>query len=284
MSPLLDLDDDAIAATLSFTDPRSLCSTTMTCRRLRRLADATWTKLDNNLEPNKREGGNTPRERVLSSFIVHVEKERISRVARNRIGDVQAITDTELANHDHLLYLQMGRGHVYYDSFIGTSDTLNTSLDVGSVDVDLPLQRERAKNELDNILIRIESSDSLLHLLSDFAPEVRYPFVNVSILLLAVDRRTLLLRILFNVNKSRGSTRPSISVPPDFHRIEVFSQDWVQVKRKWSHDPTPAPFVTRREVGFYFHQDGSFALIMKTRNMYDRGSTPLYDYESNYYR
>jgi len=91
MFPLLDLDDDVIAATLGFTDPPSLCSATMTCRRLRRLADAAWPDLDKSLAPNKREGGSTPRERVLSSFIVHVEKERISRVVNNRIGE---ITDT----------------------------------------------------------------------------------------------------------------------------------------------------------------------------------------------
>ena len=71
MFPLLDLDDDAIVAAQCSTDPRSLSSATMTCRRLRRLADATWAKLDKNIATDKREGGNTPRERVLSSFVVH---------------------------------------------------------------------------------------------------------------------------------------------------------------------------------------------------------------------
>ena len=191
MSTLLDLDDDAIAATLAFSDPRLLCSTTMVCRRLRRLADEAWTKLDKNLEPNRREGGNTPRERVLSSFIIqNVNHTRI-------VGDVQHVAPTELVARDQLLYLYIQNtehARVYYNSFVGTSDAL-TSQDGGSVY--LPMKREHAEHGLDKFANRapmvLEQHD-FMHI----SPYVINVFQHVRILIVAYDRRTLCERIIFN--------------------------------------------------------------------------------------
>ena len=145
MFPLLDLDDDAIVAALGFSDPRSLCLVTMACRRLRRLADAAWLDLDKHLEQNRREGGSTPRERVLSSFVVHSDKERISREVLTKRNGWEYVTPTELAYRDDLLHLQMYNFRLSYDSFIGSSVELRNPLRSAN----FPLQREHAKNKFD---------------------------------------------------------------------------------------------------------------------------------------
>ena len=164
----LDLDDDAIVAALGFSGPGSLCSATMTCRRLRRLADATWPELDKNIDADKLEGGDSPRERVLSSFIIQVEKDRISREVITRIGDMQHITPTELTTRDYLLYLQMTdmfNGHIYYDSFIGSSGALLLNDFVGIWFRSLPLQRELAQNDFDAILSDCCNEDAMINVL-----------------------------------------------------------------------------------------------------------------------
>lgn len=83
MFPLFDLDDDAINATLDFSDPRTLCSISMTCRQLRRLTSAAWEKLEKNIPACKREGGRTPRERVLSSYIIHERSSWLADLAQD---------------------------------------------------------------------------------------------------------------------------------------------------------------------------------------------------------
>ena len=223
MFPLFDLDDDAIVAALGFDDPRSLCSATMVCRRLRRLADAAWTELDRNLEANKREGGNTPRERVLSSFVVHSDVWRwISHVALrrfNRMGDMQHIdiNPTELASRDHLLYLQMintSNNTIYYDFFIGASDALNTSQNVDTVD--LPMERERIcrNNDFGNVRTRcyehpFNPPHSVARLTSSLRNDTATALSPVDITIIVVDRLALTPRILFN--KKPSPTRPTVS-------------------------------------------------------------------------
>ena len=114
MFPLLDLDDDVIVAALGFSDPGSLCSATMTCRRLRRLADATWSELDKNVDADKREDGISPRERVLSSFVVHELAEWVSQEAHavgwRDLDDIlsqgmRIMTSGDLAADNHLFYI-----------------------------------------------------------------------------------------------------------------------------------------------------------------------------------
>ena len=83
MFPLLDLDDDAIVTTLGFCNPRTLCSISMNCRQLRRLANAAWEKLEKNIPACKREGGRTPRERVLSSHVVHERSSWLANLAQD---------------------------------------------------------------------------------------------------------------------------------------------------------------------------------------------------------
>ena len=275
MSTLLDLDDDAIAATLAFSDPRLLCSTTMVCRRLRRLADEAWTKLDRNLEPNRREGGNTTRERVLSSYIVQ-------NIMHTRIyGDAQYVTPTELVARDQLLYIYIQNtdlDHVYYNSFIGASDAL-TSQDGGSVY--FPMKREHAKYELGEFVGFIAPmffdhpfTDDHSHI-SSHVTEV---FQHTRILIVAYDRRTLSERIIFNKDNDDSdddeelmttSTVPSISAVPlsDGSNCMEFRINWKQVfiNRNELFSRAAAPF-TRMEVGFYSQEDESFGLMIQTHS------------------
>ena len=263
MLPLLDLDDDVIAATLGFADPRSLCSATMVSRRLRRLADAAWVELDKNLEPNQREGGNTPRERVLSSFIVHSDKERIRRVIVGDFRRIQAINFAELASRDHLLYVQiydMTSGHLYYDSFIGASGalmrTLGTSQNGDSVD--LPMQREHAKDGLDAAVTCFSVYRVCCPPLQQFAQR---RFQSCIITIAAFERRTLSPRILLYAPRERVPSVQGVRLSDGSNRVEV-SNNWAQVlvHRNEFNSPAAAP-VTRTEVGFYF-QNESFGLMI----------------------
>ena len=122
MFPLLDLedDDDAIDTTLGFSDPCTLCSISMTCRKLRRLANAAWGELEKNIPPCKREGGRTPRERVLSSYVVHERSSWVAHLAqdvgwKNKEGQMNSkstigrsypiITNEELRQNRFIFYL-----------------------------------------------------------------------------------------------------------------------------------------------------------------------------------
>ena len=277
MFPLLDLDDDVIAATLGFADPRSLCSATMTCRRLRRLADAAWVELDRELDPNQREGGNTPRERVLSSFMVHSDIDRIRRVAHHcvlhdHIGpDPRQITLAELASRDHLLYLQVintSNNTIYYDFFIGASDALNTSQNVDTV-VDLPMERERMcrNNDFGNVLTRcyehpFNPPHSVARLTSSLGNDIATALSPVDITIIVVDRLALTPRILFN--KKPSPTRPTVSSSKPIgksYRIEV-KNSWGYGTCSWTDGSDTIVDIISIYVGFYF-QDENFGLVME---------------------
>ena len=278
MFPLLDLDDDAIVATLGFSDPRSLCSVTMTCRRLRRLADAAWVELDRELDPNQREGGNTPRERVLSSFMVHSDIDRIHRVAHHcvlhdRIGpDPRQITLAELASRDHLLYLRIintSNDSVYYDSFIGASAALRISQD----EVHLPIQRIHVKGEFDDFISVVSyfMANRCPYAFSAVSNKVRSTLRNVKILIFAFDRRKLSQRILIN-----EVSRPINRVPSMNGLQSLDGTQRLEVRNNWArvlvnrnafyqnelYTRAAAPFA-RTEVGFYF-QDETFGLKIQT--------------------
>ena len=280
MLPLLDLDDDVIAATLGFADPRSLCSATMTCRRLCRLADAAWLDLDKHLEQNRREGGSTSRERVLSSFVVHSDKERISRVAdhcvlHDRVGVMQQITLAELANRNsrHLLYLRIintSNDSVYYDSFIGASGALRISQD----EVHLPMQRIHVKRDFDDFISVVSNfmANRCPYTFSLVSNKMRSTFRNVNILIFAFNRRNLSQRILINEVSQPINRVPSMSGLQSLdgtQRLRV-RNNWarVQVNRNKLHSRAAAP-LTRTEVGFYF-QDETFGLMIQSysSNMY----------------
>ena len=150
MARLLDLNDDAITAYLSFTDPPSLSTATMTCRRMRRLADAAWEELDKEIDDQKREGGDTPRERVLSSFAVHKDRERMANIARqverygsNIIGKgIVVATPEELDTDNFLLYFFASWGFSHrktlVDAWLKVTGAQRNSL-VNGGPVDLPL-------------------------------------------------------------------------------------------------------------------------------------------------
>ena len=280
MFPLLDLDDDAIAATLGFTDPRSLCSATMTCRRLRRLADATWVELDRNLAPNKRKGGSTPRERVLSSFIVHVGKERISGEVITRKRDWEQITPTELATRNYLLYLHMSKTHTYYDSFIGSSVVLNR--DEGSVD--LPLYLEHTETHLGLLLSILYDQGQWqpgLRTQASVTKRMKQIFTHAKITIFAFDRRTLYPRILFDTGieedlQRREGSLPLYRLPPPSVTVSQLldGSNRVEVKNNWVRKRSQQVefqdrLVTKEEVleiGLYFQKHGSFGLVMNRSN------------------
>ena len=278
MFPLLDLDDDVIAATLGFADPRSLCSAIMTCRRLRRLADAAWVELDRELDPNQREGGNTPRERVLSSFMVHSDIDRIRRVAHHcvlhdHIGpDPRQITLAELASRDHLLYLRIintSNDSVYYDSFIGASGALRISQD----EVHLPMQRIHVKGDFDDALSVVSyfMANRSPYAFSAVSNKIRSTLRNVKILIFAFDRRNLSQRTLIN-----EVSRPINRVPSMNGLQSLDGTQRLEVRNNWArvlvnrnefyqnelYTRAAAPFA-RTEVRFYF-QDESFGLMIQT--------------------
>ena len=108
----------------------------MTCRRLRRLADATWSELDKNVDADKREGGNSPRERVLSSFVVHELAEWVSQEAHavgwRDLDDIlsqgmRIMTSGDLAADNHLFYIAISglpaqTQRTYLTGFLQISD------------------------------------------------------------------------------------------------------------------------------------------------------------------
>ena len=222
--------------------------------------------MDRKIESNRREGGNTPREKVLSSFFVHSYEKGASRFPLTTYtGDIPRITSNELATRDYLLYVQiynMTSGHLYYETFAGSSVALNIS------NVDLPLQREHARRAFDALLsflyerpskhwFALSSSHHTRILLQD-------TFRNIRITIVAFDRHDLSPRIVLHEEESyREESVPSLRYPGGRHRTEV-RNDWTEVIREELNSRPVKHVFTRREVGFYF-QSGSFGLLIETK-------------------
>ena len=211
MSPLLDLDDDAITTTLGFSDPRTLCAITMTCRRLRVLADAAWVVLEKHIPNDTREGGNTPRERVLSSFVVHERKRWLEDIDLKAV-DLQKVEPEKLKTENHLLYVRLtgteshGNHTVKRVSsfFLNVSDEGLQALaeDKGSTEV--PIEKEQLMTgQLRYFVQRTLTilSRSSIHLVRLYertlAQSIEDVFRNVDIAIVALNRRTLNRYIFF---------------------------------------------------------------------------------------
>ena len=206
MFPLLDLDDDALAATLGFTDPRTLCATTMTCRRLRILADAAWVVLDKHIPNDRREGGGTPRERVLSSFVVHQRKSWLEDIDL-KAENLQKVTPNMFRAENYLLYVRM-TGHPVNNRsvvsfFLNVSDAeLRTIADfvadnIGSIEV--PIKKEQLTGKLSIVadLVQMYHSNTGIYHKQSLEHYIKGVFSNIDIAIVALNRRTLKRHIFF---------------------------------------------------------------------------------------
>lgn len=193
MFPLFDLDDKTMVSMLGFSDPHSLCLATMTCRRIRRLTDAAWTKLEKNIPADKREEGRTPRKRVLSSYVVHERSSWVSSIAqdvsrRNKRGQINSkstkdrkypvITNEELRQNDSIFYLYIcqtpykfmidernksmammmgtptGLPDPYIDSFVKITEQQCIDLSRG-LSIDVPIKIEQAMGKFGPFLRKL---------------------------------------------------------------------------------------------------------------------------------
>ena len=209
MFPLLDLDDDALAATLGFSDPRTLCSATMTCRRLRILADAAWVVLDKHIPSEKWEGGTTPRERVLSSFVVHERKRWLEGIAVRdlKAAHLSIVTPEQVRKENHLLYVRITDRSEYGivgSFFRGGSDTGLRALNDYNWSIDVPIQKEQLTGQLKSFVQTYTGTNTDRRALEDDMQDL---FRNLDVAIFALNRRTLKRHVFF-----RGDQSPKIHV------------------------------------------------------------------------
>jgi len=273
MFPLLDLDDDVIVAALGFSDPRSLCSTTMVCRRLRRLADTTWAELDKNIDANKREGGDTPRERVLSSFAVHELATWVSQVAKTvetrdfhelREGyKVRIISPEDLGADNYLFFLRISgcttdnqTRRTYIKSFVQVSDEQQRSLLANNSPIDLQLNEYRIRSIIHRFLTDLVSGPetfSARHftngVLNNNVKSRLFNYFNNStnISIIAVNRQTLAPSILFKNHDNGTAASCRVIFKTDGSRRLEIRDDWIMCK------------AVSREVALYF-ENNSYGL------------------------
>lgn len=280
------LEDDSIIVALGFSDPRSLCSTTMACRRLRHLGDATWKELDKRIRQNKRKGGETSRERVLSSLVVHGCRrwkhwlyEAMLTVVEARSCDesgMRCISSADLRSQNHLFYLRIesdrwNKVHSFLDMNPKHSEFIATNKFV-----DLPLQKKHldlvrnANPEYDydpNFLFR-QIVDTEGRLNSFRKERVELAFSDIDVTIIAINRRTLQLGILFKKETDYPvDPRPWFSLNASFRPIQLssgsyrveFRKNWT-MKRRHSDDKN-------REVGFYFESDSVGLVIGPARDI-----------------
>ena len=280
MFPLLDLDDDAIKVALGFSDPRSLSSTTMTCRRLRHLSDAAWNELDKHIEQNKCEGGDTPRERVLSSFVVHGGGrswlDRITfKAARARNAGICCVSSEDLQNRTYIFHIcTENLGYPMHALTIpvsvGGQPNLGFFGHCARVSIDLPLERKHF-----HLFGNIQQFLRDFYDSQDFSSKVFMPgsrqlsptfdfnrfkmaFRLFKVTILAVDRCTLEPKILFR----EEINSPSSQRPPSVGTSQRKNRRRLEIKNKWSMKCFDrGAFIGTREVEFYFEKD-SFGLTI----------------------
>ena len=165
MFPLLDLDDDALAATLGFSDPRTLCAITMACRRLRILADGAWAVLDKRIPEDERAGGSTPREKVLSAFVVHKDKKRMKDFAA-RGRKAAYLTPEKFKTQNYLLYVHMTNHaeKLVGSFFLNASDEGLRALVDNSESIEVPIEKKQLIGRLKDFVQMYQKPNAAFYL------------------------------------------------------------------------------------------------------------------------
>jgi len=266
--PLLDLDDDAIVAALGFNDACSLARAELTCRRIRRLADAAWKTLDKEIAADEWNGGDTPRERVLSSYALHGRRGWLYGVAINVASDpknarLPIITSEELRVHSHFfcLHVSFAGGEEISLSF-GTTDEQYRALATYDSLTFLPIPKEKLMGPCREFIDKYYSGTETLgqsvgangQLSLSAKKDILQVFDYVVITMLAVNRKTLKPSILFrntSTNKSSDSWIRCRKLRDGTYRIYVDGY-WTMGWTMKSGDPES---IKNRHVGFFFEDD-----------------------------
>ena len=119
---MFHLSDDTVVTILSFSDPFSLASFEATSRRSHRLVQSAWIVQDEKVK--KREGGSTPRQRVISSFAIHRScvLSRLSQLVKNSSWSdlskrgITMLPWDELDGGKHLIHLRVS-GHSPFQTY-----------------------------------------------------------------------------------------------------------------------------------------------------------------------
>lgn len=241
MFPLLDLDDDALAATLGFSDPRTLCAITMACRRLRILADGAWAVLNRNLPEDLREGGTTFRERVLSSFVVHERKSWIEDIAATdpKAAGLEIFTHETFKTENPLLYIHMTdhTENLVGSFFLNASDEGLRALADKNGSIEVPIEKEELTGQLKEFVQRYNLNvPLLLHQRGPmtFMVEVaKHVFSNLGTTIIAINRRTLKRYVFFQGDQPSDSynaflPRVVFSRKSEARRVDIAgARNWV---------------------------------------------------------
>jgi hypothetical protein len=270
MFHILDLDDDAIAAALGFTDPRTLCSITMTCRRLRALADSTWSVLDKHISNDKRAGGSTPRERVLGSFLRCQKDKWLHQLAcaPNKAGLAYSLPNEPMIQnqqemHMYLEIFSLVDGQKHLDNLF----SLNKESMLCSVHKHLSshhsinmllANREKCQGQTSSfkafmkncfVIFNLSFEDGIFTRRQETA--VRKELIRlgaVGVTMLSINGNTLVPKIFFHgVGDKHGPSIRTIRQQDGFYRVEV-SCDWFMKKIK------PGS-IKCREVVFFFQRE-----------------------------
>ena len=272
MFPLLDLDDDALVATLGFSDPRTLCAATMNCRRLRTLADAAWAILDKGLHLQEKYPDHyTPRERVLDHFLENYSSwlDRISGDPHQ--AGLSYTKADELLSQNYVLYVQISTvgGETHVDSLRSMSRNGKFArLVADNNPADIPLLSRKVKDQLLSPSFKKIVEDRLLIASSmaanggtlsprNFVDAYR-GLTKLDITILTIDCQTLTPKIFFK-NDEKHSPRPiirPIRLQSGSYRLDICHVCLMKV----INDDGSAPIV--REAALSFRKD-KFSLIIR---------------------
>ena len=272
MFPLLDLDDDVLVAVLGFSDPRTLCATIMTCRRLRVLADGAWAILDKALDLQKEYADHyTPRERVLDYFLEDYLSWLHRIAADPHKADLSHANASELLSQNHVLFVRISTfdGETHAASLVTMSRNEKFArLVANNNSADIPLLTRKDKDQLLTPSFKkyVEECLSIASSVSAnggrLSPgnfvDVYRGLSNLDIAILTINCQTLTPKIFFK-NDKKHLPSPfirSIRLQSGSYRLDVSHVGSMKV----INDDGSAPIV--REAAFFFRKD-KFDLIIR---------------------
>ena len=190
----------------------------MTCRRLRILADGAWPELDKKIPEDERAGGFTPREKVLSSFVVHQRKSWMKDIAAAdpKAAGLQIFTHETFKTENPLLYIHMTNHTERLGSFfLNVSDAGRRTLADNNGSIEVPIEKEELTGELKEFVQRYNLNVPLLRHqrgpMSFMMEVAKHVFCNLDITIIAINRRTLKRYVFFQGDQP--SDNPNAFLP-----------------------------------------------------------------------
>ena len=299
---MFHLDDDSKVAILSFADPFSLTSYEATSRHSRRLVKLAWNVHDKNLTKSQKEGGTSPRQRVLSSFAVHKSNvmSRLSQLIEDSSWPelsergINILPWDQLDGNKHLVHLRISGltscrnapFQTYCETTIAIGPDQISSM--GNTQLArVPLTRDQFRsdggaddgNEIAGLLDTLYGTAGAAET-SSFRPESRMQSCKCidslnrrldTISIVAFDRQTLAPRILFKGDdKSGGSTRTILTC---IMRDDGYLSITADIQRPmYGHFEAGNASFLIRSVCLYFRRD-SFGLALSHTGRADIGAT-----------